>query len=211
MFQHMSSISFATSAAGAATLHIAWVAHMWTPTPLPHLTLHEHQPLPMMVRTISLQSESPTPLPAQQNPDTTANIRQPEALSPPLQTEPTNEPTPRLTTSLPQTDVQTDSHYWPGKALDQKPTPQNPVVISYPEGFISITHGHAILQLFINESGLVDRVEIVESEAPLEFTDMARRAFLNTRFSPGVKDQIQVRSKLKIEVSFQNGPNPEGN
>lgn len=206
MFKHMMSPSFVLSAAGATMLHIAWVAQMWTPIPLPHQARHEQGPAPMLARTIYLQQNPPTPGAAQPSPTTTADIGPPVEPSEHQLTEQTNPPVAPPTTITPQTD----GHYWPGRTLDQKPIPQAPVVIPYPEGFISIAHGHAILQLFINESGLVDRVEVVESEAPIEFTDIARRAFLNTRFTPGVKDRVQVRSKLKIEVGFQNGQGNDG-
>lgn len=191
-------------------LHMAWVAQMWTPIPLPHQARHAQGPAPMLARTINLQPDPRTPGSVLPNPATTSDTAPPVEPSEHQLTAQTHPPIVASTTITPQTDKQTDGHYWPGRTLDQKPIPQAPVVIPYPEGFISIAHGHAILQLFINESGLVDRVEVVESEAPIEFTDMARRAFLNTRFTPGVKDRVQVRSKLKIEVGFQDGPSHDG-
>lgn len=204
MFRYVASPSFTISAAGAALLHVAGVAQVWAPVALPHHP-PQKQLQPLTVRIINSQPDqqhqTSTPLNIAPKFNTHHHIEQPPqekdkkpivAIAPPSTTEQTPRPT--------------ESYYWPGRSLDQKPTPETAVVIPYPKGFVSITRGHAILQLFINESGQVDRVEVVESDAPLEFTDMARRTFLNTRFTPGVKDMVQVRSKLKIEIGFQDGP-----
>lgn len=204
----MASPSFVISAVGAALLHIAGVTQVWAPVVAqPHPSPHkQHQAL--TTRIISSPSDqqqtfAPPDLAPQVNTD-----RQIEQQPQEIDEQPIAATAPAAATE--QAITPTDDYYWPGRALDQKPTPQTAVVIPYPNGFVSITRGHAILQLFINESGLVDRVEVVESDAPLEFTDMARRAFLNTRFTPGVKDLIQVRSKLKIEVAFQDGAKSDG-
>lgn len=97
----------------------------------------------------------------------------------------------------------TDGRYWPGKLLDQRPQATSPVVIPFPDGFISIRTGRAVLQLFIDEVGAIDRIDVLEIEGPVEFADLAKRTLQSTRFSPGLKDHMAVRSTIKIEVAFQ--------
>lgn len=97
----------------------------------------------------------------------------------------------------------TDGRYWPGKLLDTRPQATSPVVIPFPEGFISIRTGRAVLQLFIDEVGSIDRIDVLEIEGPVEFADLAKRTLQSTRFSPGLKDHMAVRSTIKIEIAFQ--------
>lgn len=96
-----------------------------------------------------------------------------------------------------------DGRYWPGKLLDQRPQAQSPIVIPFPDGFISIRSGRAILQLFIDEHGVIDNIEVVEVDGPVEFAALAKRTLQFARFSPGLINHTAVRSMIKIEVAFQ--------
>lgn len=93
--------------------------------------------------------------------------------------------------------------YWPRKLLDTGPSPLTPVILPSPEGSTSRPDGHAILELFIHADGLVDRIEVIESSAPTDFVDAAKATFIATQFTPGLKDNAPVPSRIKIEVRFE--------
>lgn len=114
---------------------------------------------------------------------------------------------PESTAAQPSAELPSD--YWPRKLLDEGPTPLEPIVVPYPEGLTQPPQGRVILQLFINASGRVDRVEMMESDAPPEFVALAQETFSGARFHPGFKDNVNVPSRIKIEVGFDQGtPSP---
>lgn len=106
-----------------------------------------------------------------------------------------SQPTQKNTTAPPD--------YWPRKWLSNAPTPNAPTVVPYPESAPSDQkEGWVILELFISASGQVDRVEVLSSQAPDEFIASARQTFGQSTFSPGLKDNVPVPSRIKIEVRF---------
>ena len=103
--------------------------------------------------------------------------------------------------------------YLLSRELDGKPGPLARIEPEYPPaGATRSLSGSVVLRLYINERGSVDRVEIVRaSEAAFE--EAARRAFLEARFTPGIKDGRAVKSQVALEISFQApeaGPLPSG-
>lgn len=104
--------------------------------------------------------------------------------------------------SAPPPDTQPD--YWPRKWLTASPTPLEPPLVLYPESETQgQTEGWVILELFISASGHVDKIDVLTSEAPEEFIESARRTFLQAPFTPGLKDNVAVPSRIKIEVRFE--------
>lgn len=93
--------------------------------------------------------------------------------------------------------------YWPRKLLDTGPTPLAPVILPSPDGATPQPDGHAILELFIHADGQVDRIEVIESSAPADFIDAAKATFMAAQFTPGLKDNVPVPSRIKIEVRFE--------
>lgn len=61
--------------------------------------------------------------------------------------------------------------------------------------------GKAILMLYINETGLVDKVE-VESTGDIdrELTNAVARQFGKTTFQPATIDNAPVKSRMRIEI-----------
>ena len=104
--------------------------------------------------------------------------------------------------SAPPRDTQPD--YWPRKWLTASPTPLEPPLVLYPESETQgQTEGWVILELFISASGHVDKIDVLTSEAPEEFIASARRTFLQASFMPGLKDNVAVPSRIKIEVRYE--------
>lgn len=61
--------------------------------------------------------------------------------------------------------------------------------------------GTMVLTLLINANGTVDQVIVESSDLPDIFAEVARRDFLTTRFSPGVRNGLPVPTEMRIELS----------
>ena len=101
---------------------------------------------------------------------------------------------PAVSTSVPG--------YYKAGELDQSPKPLEDITPDYPES-VAATRGHLVLELFINEQGVVDRVDIVSATPPVIFDDSARSAFLKAKFEPGRRLGMPIKSRMKIEVDFR--------
>ena len=93
------------------------------------------------------------------------------------------------------------SRYFPANEVDHVASPLRAVDLSFPENAPEI-YGTLRMNLFINERGLVDRVEVLESTVPPSFRDYAVGVFSATRFDPAQRGGRAVKSVKKIEVRF---------
>jgi hypothetical protein len=98
-----------------------------------------------------------------------------------------------------------DEDFFPRQALDIGPHPRLPVLIDYPR--LEVPGGTHVseLSLFIDETGKVIRVRIDGKALPSAMEEAARSAFMGALFSPGHIDGLPVRSRIRIEVSFEEG------
>lgn len=95
-----------------------------------------------------------------------------------------------------------ESRYYRFQELDSKPlvlkdidtTPNE--LSKYPEG------GNLTLQLWVDETGNVIRVKVLETDLPMEFSNDATLNFLKIKFSPGLKNNQYVKSTVKITVKY---------
>ena len=90
--------------------------------------------------------------------------------------------------------------------LSRTPQAESVVPLDYPsfdgdEGFYV-----AVLSLFIDEAGVVQRIRIEDPGLPEPLEGAARRAFLGVRFRPGEIDGRSVRSVIRVEVCFDRRP-----
>lgn len=92
--------------------------------------------------------------------------------------------------------------------LSERPRAETEVGLVYPENAPLIERGRVILQLLIGENGRVDDTVIEESDLPPELQAMARDAFLQARFRPGMLDARAVKSRIRVEILFEGGPPP---
>jgi TonB family protein len=85
--------------------------------------------------------------------------------------------------------------------LDPAPVPLQDIEPEYPPeaGF---QPGKVVLRLLIDESGHVDRVDVLRASPAGLFEDAARSAFGAARFSPGRIAGIAVKCQMTIEVEF---------
>jgi TonB family protein len=94
-----------------------------------------------------------------------------------------------------------DDQYLARRELDQAPAAQAAIDLPFPAAAPPGSY-RAVLTLFIDASGQVQRVRSEGSGLPPSLEDAARQAFLAARFEPGVKDGQPVRSRIRVEVEY---------
>lgn len=93
--------------------------------------------------------------------------------------------------------------------LDRPPQALGIVQISYPPGVEPGRVRTGRLTLFIDEAGAVRKVMVApppnaEDALPTPFVEAAREAFLQARFTPGERLGMPVKSRIDVEVSFDD-------
>jgi protein TonB len=150
------------------------------------------------------------PTPAQGAPESLLAAQQPAQAAPsPPAPSPAPAPAGEPPVADPQRALLPQPHYYLTRELDVRPGIMTRVEPEYPEAaarrFLS---GKVVLRLYIEETGAVERVEILAADPPGYFEDSAQRAFSAARFTPGIKDGRAVRVQMTLEVSFENPPAP---
>lgn len=98
------------------------------------------------------------------------------------------------------------SDYVPRPQLSVPPLAQAPVLIAPPAGDFEPQRVVGVLSLYINEYGAVDHVASNGDELPPAFEQAAIAAFQHITFTPGQLDGQAVKSRIKVEVVFDNTP-----
>ncbi len=101
-----------------------------------------------------------------------------------------------------------DAAYLPRSQLTQAPVPQQSIDLLYPE-LAPAGRFRAVLTLFIDDRGVVQRVRIDEADdsgLPPVLEDAARQTFLHSPFTPGELDGRPIRSRLRIEIEYATEP-----
>lgn len=100
-------------------------------------------------------------------------------------------------------------HYFLTRELDVRPGIMTRTEPDYPEAaarrFLS---GRVVVRLYIGEDGGVEKVDVVNAEPPGYFEDATVRAFLASRFSPGMKHGRPVKVQMTLEVNFDSADAP---
>jgi outer membrane biosynthesis protein TonB len=97
-----------------------------------------------------------------------------------------------------------DARYLPASELDAKPFPLRPVPLEFPQVTGNAEYyGKLKLHVFINASGGVDKVDVIEAGVPASFRDAAVKAFTEVRWEPARKAGNRVKSLKVVEVDFQ--------
>lgn len=95
---------------------------------------------------------------------------------------------------------QPEPHYFRTKELTEKPQVLSDVSPDLGLALTGVPEQTAILRLFINEQGDIDRVVIEHSYLPEELVPLVTDGFSKMKFRPGKIDDTPVKSQLKIEV-----------
>lgn len=157
----------------------------------------------------ALPPPRPEPTTSIQQPPASADDLQPQAATeappetlavadaaPPIEAAPS--PTPASDSG--------DSEYIPRPQLSVPPVPESPVLVAPPPGLYPPERITGILSLFIDENGKVDHILVSGKPIPPEFEALAKQAFMATPFHPGQQDGHAVKSRIRVEVVFDNTP-----
>ncbi len=97
--------------------------------------------------------------------------------------------------------------YIPRPELTLPPVRQTPVVLSAPEeGDSEPARRVGVLALYIDETGRVHHIESDEPRLPPPYERAAREAFMTAVYTPGQLDGRVVKSRIRVEVVFDNTP-----
>lgn len=119
---------------------------------------------------------------------------------------------PAQATASPHNDGDSDATftgYARRDMLDRPPQALGIVQISYPPGVEPGRVRTGRLTLFIDEAGAVRKVMVAappnaEDALPAPFVEAAREAFLQARFAPGERQGVPVKSRIDVEVRFDD-------
>lgn len=99
--------------------------------------------------------------------------------------------------------TQGGDEYIPRPLLSVPPIARGAVLIAPPVDMPDATTRTGILSLFIDEEGVVQRIEALEPLLPPALEKSARDAFMAARFKAGEVEGKAVKSRLRVEVSFE--------
>lgn len=163
----------------------------------------------MQVRLLATQDGDTTATVAAARPvagNDAAGESQPHGPFPAADAAPVSASPPQPAIGLVTPARESDADYYPRAALSLAPAPVDAIVIDYPP--IADDSGHHVseLSLFIDEAGRVTRVRVDGQALPPALEQAARDAFTGARFRPGEVDGHVVKSRIRIEVVFDNRP-----
>lgn len=117
---------------------------------------------------------------------------------------------PAASGEAPPRSLLSQPHYFLPRELDVRPGIMTRTEPEYPEAaarrFLS---GRVVVRLYIGEDGEVEKVDVVTAEPPGYFEDATARAFLASRFSPGLKNGRPVKVQMTLEVTFDSADAPK--
>lgn len=121
-------------------------------------------------------------------------------------TDTMREPLPEGLVSLP------GPYYFPPQELSRKPQAATPIPLDYPENAPPVARNHVVLRLLISEDGDVDKIIVETADVPKELELLARQAFAQAKFQPGLRGDTPVKSQMLVEITFEgeNAPPPPG-
>lgn len=98
------------------------------------------------------------------------------------------------------------AEFLPRSALTVGPRPLQPVLIDFPEFVGAATRYAAEFEILVNDAGSVVHVVEVDPGLPQILLQAVREAFAPVQFTPGEVDGWPVRSRFRIEVTFDSQP-----
>lgn len=101
------------------------------------------------------------------------------------------------------------TEYIPRPQLSLPPVPQRTAIIVPPSGNYPTDRIVGTLSLYIDETGTVHHILSSGAPMPPEFEEAAKQAFMPLTFRPGILNGIPVKSRIRIEVVFDNTPLPD--
>jgi hypothetical protein len=101
-------------------------------------------------------------------------------------------------------------HFFESAGLNPRPYPLHGVTFAPPKSKNGIDYfGKLRLDIYIDDTGKVDHVEMLDSTVPIELRDEAVRAFSEVAWEPGRKWGLRVKSVKRIELDLAPPPGLE--
>jgi protein TonB len=95
--------------------------------------------------------------------------------------------------------------YYASRELDVRPGIRTHTEPEYPEAAARRSlSGRVLIELYIDETGTVERVAILRAEPPGVFDASVKRAFSAARFTPGMKEGRPVPVLMTLEIEFES-------
>jgi hypothetical protein len=95
------------------------------------------------------------------------------------------------------------SRYFPAAELDRSALERAPVAIPLPRDPAGVHFfGKLRLDLYIDEKGDVDRVEVLDGDVPPAYWQPAAEAWRRVKFFPAVRRGREVKSLKRVELEF---------
>lgn len=176
----------------------------------------------LRVRTLAAGHDRPTMRPPQPasitipqrareaTPDRPVDAAPDSALEPTLAlahaATPVEAPSPDTITPPPPNTPPGPDIFIPRPELTVPPMPQTPVVLNAPDGESAPARRVGVLALYIDEAGRVDHIVPDTPRLPPDYERVAREAFMHTVFTPGQQQGRVVKSRIRVEVVFDNTP-----
>lgn len=96
--------------------------------------------------------------------------------------------------------------WYAASEVDVRAEPLTDVRLRYPDGLAEqFVTGTVRVRLFIDEGGVVRKLQIAASEPAGLFDEAARRGWEDVRFSPARRNGAPVKSQKLIELTFRPG------
>ncbi|MBM3359224.1 MAG: TonB family protein [Betaproteobacteria bacterium] len=93
--------------------------------------------------------------------------------------------------------------WFTAREVDVRAEPLSSIALPYPEELRGkLVAGKVQLRLFIDERGIVRKMQVAVSDPSGLFDEAAKRAWAEVRFRPAVKDGAPVKSQKVIELTY---------
>ncbi len=158
------------------------------------------EPQPRQV-TLTPAAKTGVPVREDDRPKPAAITAEPARESRPAVTAPASAPIAGI-----EIPLNRDPTYYAARQLDVYPQLLAPIKLAYPErAAAQRLDGNLLLQLLIDEFGIVNEVSVVESQPDGHFEEAALPVFRATRFSPAQKQGHPVKSRVLLQVRYRYG------
>lgn len=106
-------------------------------------------------------------------------------------------------------DIPLPDKWYTAAEVDVRAEPTNSPSLEYPQALaMSGVSGTVRLRIFIDELGIVRKVELANPGPEQAFDTIAQRAWDDVRFSPAMKDGVAVKSQKLLELDFTSALTP---
>jgi hypothetical protein len=92
--------------------------------------------------------------------------------------------------------------YFPAEKLTRQPELSEAIDDKLNESFEAGFRGHAVIRLFLDESGKVDKVSVLESTLPIDVEGIVVTLFFKARYRPGEIDGVPVMSEMTVSTDL---------